>query len=82
MKIGLELYREQLTPENLRFARHAGETHIIAPLINCFRSAGPTLAAGDDVRGWGDCSTDTLWTRAELQGLVGLVRQELFSSVI
>ena len=34
MKIGLGLYREQLTPENLRFARHAGATHIVAHLTN------------------------------------------------
>ena len=28
MKIGLGLYRESLTPENFRFARQAGATHI------------------------------------------------------
>jgi mannonate dehydratase len=74
MKIGLGLYREQLTPENLRFAKQAGATHIIAHLTNYFRGASPTLSAGDDIRGWGDCSADTIWTRDELQGLVGLVR--------
>ncbi|MGL4438707.1 MAG: mannonate dehydratase, partial [Bosea sp. (in: a-proteobacteria)] len=75
MKIGLGLYREQLTPENLRFARQAGATHIIAHLTNYFRGASPTLSAGDDVRGWGDCSTDTLWTREEMTTLVSLVRE-------
>ena len=74
MNIGLGLYREQLTPENLRFAKQAGATHIIAHLTNYFRGASPTLSAGDDIRGWGDCSADKIWTRDELQGLVGLVR--------
>jgi mannonate dehydratase len=74
MKIGLGLYREQLTAENLSFARQAGATHVIAHLTNYFRGASPTLSAGDDARGWGDCSTDTLWTRDEMQRLVGLVR--------
>jgi mannonate dehydratase len=74
MKIGLGLYREQLTPGNPRFARQAGATHIIAHLTSYFRGASPTLSAGDDVRGWGDCSSDTLWTRDEMASLVGLVR--------
>src|SRR5688572_28104762 len=30
MKLGLGLYRNMLTPENFRFARQAGATHIVA----------------------------------------------------
>jgi len=37
MKIGLGLYRESLTPDNFRFARQAGATHIVAHLTNYFR---------------------------------------------
>lgn len=74
MKIGLGLYREQLTPENLRFARHAGATHIVAHLTNYFRGASPVLSGGDNSRGWGDCSDDKLWTREEMKDLVALVR--------
>jgi mannonate dehydratase len=74
MKIGLGLYREQLTPDNLRFARQAGATHVIAHLTNYFRGRNPALSAGDDGEGWGDCSEDELWSLEELQDLVRLVR--------
>ena len=40
MKLGLGLYRHMLTVENLRFARQAGATHIVAHLVDYF-SAGP-----------------------------------------
>lgn len=30
MKLGLGLYRHMLTEDNLRFARQAGATHIVA----------------------------------------------------
>jgi len=30
MKLGLGLYRNSLTPDNFRFARQAGATHIVA----------------------------------------------------
>ncbi len=46
MKIGLGLYREQLVPENFRFARQAGATHIVAHLTNYFRGRDPGLSAG------------------------------------
>ena len=34
MKIGLGLYRHMLTPENFRFARQAGATHIVAHWVD------------------------------------------------
>lgn len=37
MKIALGLYRHMRTPENFRFARQYGCTHIVAHLINCFQ---------------------------------------------
>ena len=46
MKIGLGLYRESLTPDNFRFARQAGATHIVAHLTNYFRGRDPSLSAG------------------------------------
>ena len=33
MKLGLGLYRHMLTPDNFRFARQAGATHIAARLV-------------------------------------------------
>ena len=74
MKIGLGLYREQLVTENFRFARQAGATHIVAHLTNYFRGRDPSLSAGTEADGWGDCSTDTLWTHEELAALVATVR--------
>ena len=61
MKIGLGLYRESLTPANFRFARQAGATHIVAHLTNYFRGRDPSLSAGTETDGWGDCSADALW---------------------
>ena len=74
MKIGLGLYRESLTPDNFRFARQAGATHIVAHLTNYFRGRDPSLSAGTEDEGWGDCSTDELWTYEEFSGLVKTVR--------
>ncbi|MGX7876919.1 hypothetical protein ACVDG5_033520 [Mesorhizobium sp. ORM6] len=48
MKIGLGLYRESLTPDNFRFARQAGATHIVAHLTNYFRGRDPSLSAGSE----------------------------------
>ena len=50
MKIGLGLYRESLTPDNFRFARQAGATHIVAHVTNYFRGRVVRLAL-EKVRG-------------------------------
>jgi mannonate dehydratase len=60
MKLGLGLYRHALTPENFRFARQAGATHIVAHLTDYFRDAR-IPAAKDDGTGWG-FATDEGWT--------------------
>ncbi len=36
MKLGLGLYRHMLTPENFRFARQCGCTHVIVHLVDYF----------------------------------------------
>ena len=41
MKIGLGLYREQLTPDNFQFALQAGATHLVV---------GRPITAGADPR--------------------------------
>ncbi|HEV2514348.1 MAG TPA: mannonate dehydratase [Devosia sp.] len=74
MKIGLGLYREQLTPENFAFAKQAGATHIVAHLTNYFKGADPTISSGSSDAGWGDCSDDTLWNFDEMSALVANVR--------
>ena len=81
MKIGLGLYRESLTPENFRFARQAGATHIVAHLTNYFRGRDPSLSAGTAVDGWGDCSDDRLWSYEELAALVDVRPRQRASSL-
>lgn len=75
MKIGLGLYREQLTPENFAFAAQAGATHIVAHLTNYFAGVDPQIASGDAGAGWGDCSADALWTFEEFSALIARVRE-------
>src|SRR5262245_9342483 len=60
MKLGLGLYRHSLTPDNFRFARQAGATHIVAHLTDYFRTPRIPPASGTD-RGWGQ-ATDEGWT--------------------
>lgn len=73
MKIGLGLYREQLTPDNFQFAQQAGATHVVAHLTNYFAGKDPKIDSGDQ-GGWGDCSGDRLWSYEELSALVKDVR--------
>lgn len=76
MKIGLGFYREMLTPDNFRFAVQAGATHVVAHLTNYFAGRDPKIHGGDPRQGWGDCSTDTLWTYEELSALVQALKAE------
>jgi mannonate dehydratase len=77
MKVGLGLYRGMLTPDNFRFARQAGATHIVAHWVDYFRD-GPRLpAAGSDGSGWGVTQNQgRFWTVAELTGLRRAVEAE------
>lgn len=74
MKIGLGLYRESLTDQNFRFAAQAGATHIVAHLTNYFTGGTPRLSRGVEDAGWGDCSSDELWTYDEMADLVRRLR--------
>jgi mannonate dehydratase len=51
MKIGLGLYRNALTPENFKFARQAGCTHVVAHLVDYFREN--VIHGTDDKACWG-----------------------------
>ncbi|MBK1878375.1 mannonate dehydratase [Pelagicoccus mobilis] len=73
MKIGLGLYKHMLTPENFRFAKQAGATHIVAHLVDYFKgdehSGGDDQPTGGD-RGWGLAGDpDTLWSLEDLKKL-------------
>ncbi|HVU37976.1 MAG TPA: mannonate dehydratase, partial [Opitutales bacterium] len=73
MKLGLGLYRHMLTPDNFRFARQVGATHIVAHLVDYFKDGAhatwdnqPTGAKGV----WGRAGDpDQLWTVEELLAL-------------
>ncbi len=77
MKLGLGLYRHMLTAENLRFARQAGATHIVAHLVDYF-SADPRIPSSvSRSSGWG--STDRggkPWTLEEIQRIKSMVEAE------
>jgi len=73
MKLGLGLYRHQLNEEHYRFARQCGCTHIVAHLVDYFRSSRSNQPGdqpvGDDT-GWGLAGDpDQLWTYEELAAL-------------
>jgi mannonate dehydratase len=72
MKLGIGLYRHMLTPENYRFARQIGCTHVVIHLVDYFRKPdGPAAADNQPVDsasgGWGVAGDpDALWTTEEL----------------
>lgn len=73
MKLGLGLYRHQLTPENYAFARQAGATHVVAHLVDYFKAGeqgtSDNQPTGHD-RGWGVAGDpNQLWTVDELVAL-------------
>lgn len=77
MKIGLGLYRHMLTEENLRFARQAGATHIVAHLVDYF-SGGPRIPSSvSKSSGWGPTHrVGKPWTLEEIEQLKAKVEAE------
>ncbi len=73
MKLGLGLYRHQLNEEHYRFAKQCGCSHVVAHLVDYFRSSRSNQPGdqpvGDDT-GWGLAGDpDKLWTYEELAAL-------------
>jgi len=73
MKLGLGIYRHMLTPENFRFARQAGATHVVAHLVDYFRgqpnSPRDNQPTGTDGE-WGLAGDpEALWSVDELVAL-------------
>lgn len=80
MKLGLGLYRHMLTPDNFRFARQAGATHIVAHLVDYFRGGSHAhpqdQPTGTDL-GWGLAGDPhQLWSLDELMALRRAVEAE------
>lgn len=75
MKLGLGLYRQLLTPENLRFARQAGCTHIVAHLPGHFEREGEKIITSDNAEaGFGYSEADDpLWSFEGLRDLKTMV---------
>ena len=73
MKLGLGLYRHDVTPENLAFARQAGATQLVVHLVDYFRGAADTLRGDQPIGGrggWGVAGDrGSLWTERELREL-------------
>ena len=70
MKLGLGLYRGLLTPDNYRFAKQAGVTHLVVHLVDYFKGSNPTLSSGTDTLGWGVTQNQGHpWTYDDLAGL-------------
>lgn len=73
MKLGFNLYRHQLDNTHYRFAKQCGCTHIVAHLVDYFRSSANNKTGdqpvGDDT-GWGLAGApDSLWSAEELTAL-------------
>jgi len=72
MKLGLGLYRHMLTPENFRFARQGGCTHVIVHLVDYFhqsRGDRQNQPVGSQA-GWGRAGDpNKLWSFEELAAL-------------
>lgn len=72
MKLGLGLYRHMLTPENFRFARQCGCTHLIVHLVDYFHQGGGDLQNQPvgTLAGWGRAGDpNKLWSYDELARL-------------
>jgi mannonate dehydratase len=72
MKLGLGLYRHQLTRENYAFARQAGCTHVVVHLVDYFNqgSANPrnNQPTGGKHESWGLAGDpERLWTVDEMR---------------
>jgi len=78
MKLGLGLYRALLTPENLRFAKQAGVTHIVAHLPGEFTRGGSKIITSDNAEaGFGvSVPDDPVWTYEGLRDLKAMINAE------
>lgn len=78
MKLGLGLYRNMFTTDNLRFAKQAGATHIVAHMPAPANPLGEQLMAKyGKLAGHGyGLGGDPIWTYAGLRDLKALVNSE------
>ena len=72
VKLGLGFYRQQLTPENLRFARQAGAKSVVAHLVDYSATLNPAMNCSDVGMG-ATRRVGRLWTVDELAAVKRLV---------
>jgi mannonate dehydratase len=66
-----------LTPDNFRFAKQAGVTHIVAHLVDYFKDSPRLPAAQSKGHGWGITQNhDRLWSLEELRELRTAINAE------
>ena len=76
MKPGLGLYRYMLTRDNFRFARQAGATHIVAHLVDYFKT-GDSLSTATAGGAWGvSDNRGKLWSYEDLRDLRAAINSE------
>ena len=76
MKLGLGLYHHMLTPENFRFARQCGATHIVAHLVDYF-ATDDSLSTASGGTAWGLSPSDKpLWSYEMLRDLRAAIEAE------
>ena len=76
MKLGLGLYKHMLTPENFRFAKQAGATHIVAHLTDYFGNDN-SLSTGSGGDAWGvSDNRGKPWTFEALNDLHKAIKAE------
>ncbi len=80
MKLGLGLYCHMLTPENFRFARQAGASHVVIHLVDYHRGGAHKTRDDQPVgsdQGWGLAGDpEKLWTVAELKAICATAAAE------
>lgn len=75
MYLGLGLYKDMLKPENYRFAKQAGCTHVIAHLANYYTS-GAIVPSTDGNTNYGISKVDEVWSLDNLKALCKSIEAE------
>jgi mannonate dehydratase len=77
VKLGLGLYRHMPTADNLRFAPQAGATHIVAHLVDYFRTGPRIPSSVSKSSGWGPTErVGEPWTLEEIEQTKAQVEAE------
>ena len=77
MRLGFGLYRHNVTPQNLAFARQCGATDLVVHLVDYFRESADNPRGDQPIGGqggWGRAGDpDRLWDLEELRALCAMI---------